>query len=259
MSALLMATIIAEKAQRALNISKGSTHCYVDSSVVYYQMKRCDKNGATSLRTAVGNMVAKILLKTKFKNIHYFPGELNSADRLTRSITTEKLFEESSYWFKPHHAFEGADIPIFDMSRIPMPSKEALEEVGVDLSIVANVELYDKYINERLQCCMCHGNPFEGKVMVHEEYVEDGKCINSKKRIYDEKAEASLSLITYNKSATAQHVEERLYHKALISHKEVCKIENCSNAQEKAQMIKTQVINLSLITTLITYFYALIV
>ena len=51
------------------------------------------------------------------RDIRWVPTNINSADLITRRITTAELFDKNENWFKPAKVFDGPGIPTFDMNQ----------------------------------------------------------------------------------------------------------------------------------------------
>ena len=62
------------------------------------------------------------------RDIRWVPTNINSADLITRRITTAELFEENKNWFKPAKGFDGPGIPTFDMNQGGLPMVDKTHE-----------------------------------------------------------------------------------------------------------------------------------
>ena len=62
------------------------------------------------------------------RDIRWVPTNINSADLITRRITTAELFDDSKNWFSPAKDFDRPGIPTFDMNQGGLPMMDETQE-----------------------------------------------------------------------------------------------------------------------------------
>ena len=94
-----LATILAHRVCKALDMDKNSVYFYFDNTIMKDQNEACREKGINGLTKGVENFIAKTANEVPDGHLKFVPSEYNSAEYLTRARTTEKLFATNSIWF----------------------------------------------------------------------------------------------------------------------------------------------------------------
>ena len=113
-----LATILAHKVCKALNIEKNNTYYFCANTIVIDQINSCRKKGISGLTRGIGNLTAKIAHEIPDGLRLFVPSDYNSAVNLIRPRITEELFAKDSSWFQPHPSFDPIGIPQFHRMQV---------------------------------------------------------------------------------------------------------------------------------------------
>ena len=95
LTGIQMAMKLALRIIKALGIHKNQIHLYTDSAIAVAWLKKYNEN-PLSLKTFVSRLTSNILSEIDLSQIHWVPTKINSADIITKRITTEELFTNSN-------------------------------------------------------------------------------------------------------------------------------------------------------------------
>lgn len=141
LAAVLLAKLV-HVVRETLKINIKRTTYFSDSTIVLSWLQI----DPSSLKTFVGNRVAKILELTNIDEWTHVKSENNAADIISRGIDPEELLKADIWWYGP--SFLTENITVIDNCEL-LPADELPEVKDVNITLVVshklNFEIFDRY------------------------------------------------------------------------------------------------------------------